>query len=250
MGPLITKQSCLQCHASQGYKAGDIRGGISIAIPYLPKTPFISLLLGHLGIGLFGAMFIVFFGIKLDKAYKEIKRQAIYDALTGIPNRREFASRILMEFNRAKRDIYPISLIMCDIDWFKKYNDTYGHGMGDECLRKVAQTIQNSLKRPGDFCARYGGEEFVIILPNTDQNGALSLAEEICKNIINLKIPHEKSLFKLVTLSLGVATGKDFTIISYEDLIKLADMALYEAKEKGRNCVEASNKEIPPRQNL
>jgi len=239
MAPIKTEQVCLKCHAKQGYKEGDIRGGISVRLPFIPQIPLITLLMGHFAIGLAGVIGIVVFGIKLDKANESLRRQAIFDALTGIPNRRSFLERILTEFNRSLREKHPLAVIMGDVDNFKLYNDTYGHHAGDECLRKVAQTISKTLKRPGDFCARYGGEEFVIILPNVLKDGALFIAEGIRNNVLHLEIPHEKSMpLGIVSLSLGVATLVSNESISHEKLLSQADKALYIAKEKGRNRVE------------
>lgn len=243
MAQLITEESCLKCHAKQGYRVGEIRGGISITMPFNAESHLLWLVIGHaIGFvtGLFG---IVFFGNKLDRAYNVIKQQALFDALTGIPNRRSFSERIMHEFNRSKRDKRPISIIMGDIDHFKQFNDHYGHSMGDECLRSVAQTIEKSLKRPGDFCARYGGEEFIIILPDTMVHGAGHIAEEIRKNVFNLAIPHEKSdPYGKISISLGVAGDENNQFISHEDLLKMADDALYLAKEKGRNRYEVYKK--------
>lgn len=176
---------------------------------------------------------------RLDRAYSVIQRQALFDALTGIPNRRSFSERIMQEFNRSRRDRRPLSIIMGDIDHFKQFNDLYGHSSGDDCLRSVAQAIERTLKRPGDFCARYGGEEFIIILPDTAIQGAVVIAEEIRRNIIALDIPHEKSVpQKKVSISLGVAGDENNQFISHEDLLKMADEALYLAKENGRNRFE------------
>jgi diguanylate cyclase (GGDEF)-like protein len=239
MAPLMTESSCLKCHAKQGYKEGDIRGGISILLPFVPKIPLFMLITGHLFILAAGLTGIIFSGMKLANAYAVIRRQAVFDALTGIPNRYSFSERILTEFNRSLRDNYPLSVIMGDIDHFKFYNDTYGHAKGDECLRNVAQTIEKTLKRPGDFCARYGGEEFIIILPATDQKGALKIAGEILENVRGLNIPHEKSLpAKKITISLGIATKETSMKFSYDDLLKMADDALYIAKSKGRDTAE------------
>lgn len=178
--------------------------------------------------------------ISLDHYEKRLKRQAVFDALTGIPNHRGFLETISKEFKRSRRDQQPLSIIMCDIDNFKAYNDTYGHSSGDLCLKKVAQTINNTLKRPVDFCARYGGEEFVVILPNTALDGAMQLAEKIRLNIEGMGIKNKKSLpTQIVTLSLGVATSEDTTLVSHEELIKCADMGLYKAKEQGRNQVQS-----------
>jgi len=238
MGPLMTKKVCLQCHAVQGYKVGDVRGGISVRIPILSSASIAILLVNHLMICLFGIILILFFSSRLSRAYGKIKRQAIYDALTNIPNRREFTRRILSEFQRARRNHYPLSLIMCDIDWFKEFNDTYGHSAGDECLRQVAQALAGSLSRPGDFCARYGGEEFIVILPSTDENGAQVLADRIIERVRSLAIRHSGSSYGIVTISLGVATEREFRSSSSDSLIKRADQALYLAKDKGRNRIE------------
>lgn len=240
MAPLETGKECLKCHAKQGYREGDVRGGISVILPFIPKMPVMSLMIGHIIIAVFGLFGIVVFGTKLNKAYEETRRQAVIDALTGIPNRRSFSDHILTEFDRSRRDEYPLSVIMGDIDNFKSYNDTYGHKAGDECLRRVANAIEKTLERPGDFCARYGGEEFVIILPNTRLKGAMFVAEKIRRNIHNMKIAHKKSLpLGVVSISLGVATVEGNTPISHEELLKQSDEALYLAKEKGRNRIEA-----------
>ena len=239
MAPIKTEKACLKCHAKQGYKEGDIRGGISVTLPFVPSIPLLALMIGHLAIAIVGVIGIVFFGLKLDKANESLRRQAVFDALTGIPNRRSFSERILMEFNRSLREKYPMAIIMGDVDNFKHYNDTYGHNSGDECLKKVAQTITKSLNRPGDFCARYGGEEFVIILPNVQIEGAIIIAERIRENVLQLAMPNVKSLpMGLVSMSLGVATLGSNQLISHEILLRRADNALYMAKDKGRNRVE------------
>ena len=242
MASLKTEESCLTCHAKQGYKVGDIRGGISVTIPYLSKPPILMIASVHMFMLVAGLFGLIFSGIKLGTAYNMLRRQAVFDALTGIPNRHSFSERILTEYKRSLRDNYPLSIIMGDIDNFKLYNDTYGHTGGDECLKSVAKTIEATLKRPGDFCARYGGEEFIIILPATDITGAKAIADNIRKNVFNLNIPHEKSDHeKFVTISLGLATKNDNTILTSEELIKMADDALYTAKEKGRNRVVVFN---------
>ena len=241
MAHLKTKKSCLKCHAKQGYSEGEVRGGISVTSPFVMKIPFFSLLFGHLVIGVVGLFGIVIIGGRLNKAYKTIKKQAVFDALTGVPNRRSFTESILTEYKRSQRHQRPLSIIMCDVDNFKAYNDTYGHSQGDICLKQVAKTVKTSLKRPGDFCARYGGEEFVVLLPNTPLDGAMHIAEIIRSNIAKMEIPHKKSLpAQVVTLSLGVTTlDKGIPLASYEELVKHADVALYNAKEQGRNQVQS-----------
>jgi len=239
MAPLITEAPCLKCHAMQGYKEGEIRGGISVTLPYIPEIPFFMIIVSHLTALAAGLSGIIFSGVKLANAYSIIQRQAVFDALTGIPNRHSFTERLLSEYNRSQRDRYPLTVIMGDIDHFKLYNDTYGHAEGDECLVSVAKTIEKTLKRPGDFCARYGGEEFIIILPATDEKGAVRIADEIRDNIMALHIPHESSPdYKVVTISLGIGTKGDGKAITHEELLKMADDALYLAKAKGRNRSE------------
>ncbi len=203
------------------------------------EIPILPLLFGHLAIGLVGLLGIAIAGIKLNTSYETIKKQAAMDALTGVPNRRSFSESIFIEFERSQRHKQPLSVIMCDVDHFKAYNDTYGHSVGDVCLKRVAQMVQTSLKRPSDFCARYGGEEFVILLPNTSTNGAMHVAKRIRANIEKMGIPHKNSLpVKVITISLGVATFNGNSLVSHEELINQADMALYKAKEQGRNQVQ------------
>ena len=240
MAPLKTRKSCLTCHAKQGYKVDDIRGGISVISPYIMRIPVSSLLLGHALLGLVGLFGIIIATGRLSKAYEIIKKQAVFDALTGVPNRRSFSESILKEFQLSQRNHEPLSIIMCDVDNFKKYNDSYGHQEGDICLKKVAQTLAASLFRPSDVCARYGGEEFVVLLPNTTPDGAMNVAERIRLNIEKMGIQHKGSLpEQVVTLSLGVTTlEKTTSQFSHEELIKHADLALYKAKEQGRNQVQ------------
>jgi len=133
MVPLIAEKSCLKCHS--GYKEGDIRGGISVTLSNIHTLQLLPMTMGHIGIGSIGVIFIIFFWMKLSSAYGIIQRQAVIDSLTGIPNRRYFSERFYQEFNQCSRENTPISFILCDIDNFKGYNDTYGHQAGDECHR-------------------------------------------------------------------------------------------------------------------
>ena len=178
---------------------------------------------------------------ELQQKQQELELLATKDALTGIHNRRKFNESLNHEFRRCMRNREPLSLIICDIDWFKKYNDHYGHLKGDDCLRLVASAINSCFSRATDIVARYGGEEFAVILPNTDQQLALILAQKVCNSLRNQAITHEESLHdKILTLSVGVATMTNCFESNQIALIDAADNALYEAKEQGRNCVKGA----------
>jgi len=238
MAPLVTDKSCLQCHAKQGYQEGDIRGGISLVLPFESKVPILIIFFSHAIIACLGLFGLALVGRALTSSYNIIKKQAVMDSLTGIPNRRSFSESIKREFSRSLRDKESLAIIMCDIDNFKDYNDTYGHNAGDECLKTVAQTIAGSLKRPGDFCSRYGGEEFVVILTNTRRNGAMEVAERMRERIERNGISHKNSAVSdVVTISVGVAVLADLSVGTYEELIKYADDAMYRAKRSGKNQV-------------
>ncbi len=173
---------------------------------------------------------------QLKKANERLKMLSVIDGLTQIPNRRRFDEYLGAEWKRHYRDSDQMSVVMCDIDFFKLYNDNYGHQAGDDCLQKVAQAIHASVHRASDLAARYGGEEFALILPGTDPDGAMAVAEKVRTNVQNLLIAHEKSkVCEHVTLSLGVATLVPNKDNSAKQLVLLADEALYEAKESGRN---------------
>lgn len=177
--------------------------------------------------------------LEIEKKYAEMN--SVTDALTRINNRRYFDDILRREFYNLKRNGLPLSMLLMDIDYFKKYNDTYGHQGGDECLKTVAQAIKKSVQRETDTVARYGGEEFAVILPNTDRYGAMELAEKIKNTVENLNIPHKSSLISdRVTMSLGVATAYKKNLSFPEQIISFADEALYKAKEKGRNRFEFS----------
>ncbi|MFB2978129.1 diguanylate cyclase domain-containing protein [Microseira sp. BLCC-F43] len=176
----------------------------------------------------------------LFAANQKLALLATLDELTGVANRRYFNEHLAREWSRLKREQIPLSLILCDIDYFKRYNDYYGHLAGDVTLKQVAQAIRKVLKRPADLVARYGGEEFVILLPNTSMAGAVQVGELIRQQVQQLKIPHAQSLVSdYVTLSLGISSLVPSLKESPEVLIKMADEALYAAKRQGRNIAVA-----------
>ncbi len=175
---------------------------------------------------------------QLASANLELQRQNGQDGLTGIANRRNFDDILHKEWQRGSRNGRPLSVLMCDVDYFKQYNDCYGHLAGDLCLQKVAAALTGNLKRPGDVAARYGGEEFSLVLPDTDLNGAAAVAENCRAHLERLAIPSSAAENgAVVTISVGVASVVPTMASSALTLLQRADIALYEAKTSGRNRV-------------
>ncbi|OAI10596.1 diguanylate cyclase response regulator [Methylomonas lenta] len=170
----------------------------------------------------------------------ELERLSLFDQLTGLANRRNFDNTLERQFAGAKRNKSPLSVIICDVDFFKIYNDTYGHQQGDDCLTQVGKILAEQAKRPYDLACRYGGEEFTVILPDTNSQGASIVAESIRQAIFAQQIPHSGSKVAVyVSLSLGVATYNG-QFRQPAEITKAADAALYKAKEQGRNRVEVA----------
>lgn len=176
---------------------------------------------------------------KLLDLQKELEELSFKDGLTGVPNRRMLDSVLEEEWIRARREKQSISLLLIDIDFFKQYNDFYGHIVGDDCLKQVAQTLSSAAIRGRDFFARYGGEEFVMVLPGTDQEAAMNIAQR-CQNYISkLQIPHQQSaVSELLTISIGVGTLVPTHSYDLRDFIDDVDRALYQAKQQGRNQIQ------------
>jgi diguanylate cyclase (GGDEF)-like protein len=168
-------------------------------------------------------------------AQEKLQRLAGTDSLTGLSNRRALDRRLDEEWRRARRADQPLSALFVDVDYFKLYNDTYGHAMGDDALIAVADCIQNSAKRPGDVVARYGGEEFVVVLPGTPADGAIGFAERLRSRVEALAIPNSGSPQGLLTISIGCATAFPRQSEDVLELLNHADAALYHAKRAGRN---------------
>ncbi len=179
---------------------------------------------------------------RVKESIQELQRLSALDGLTGIANRRLFDQRLEQEWQRAMRNGSEITLLLIDIDFFKKYNDSYGHQAGDNCLRTVAMAVGALLKRSADLAARYGGEEFAVLLPETSRHGGERVAEKIQAEIARLCLKHRASnVSDQVTLSIGVATIRPHRQSAPFELIAAADKALYRAKDEGRNRIEASN---------
>tara|TARA_B100001245_G_scaffold124329_1_gene91648 strand:+ start:16752 stop:18020 length:1269 start_codon:yes stop_codon:yes gene_type:complete len=177
---------------------------------------------------------------RLQYLGQRLQQLSTTDGLTGIANRRYLEEKLASEWARGVRSQQQLALIMLDVDYFKDFNDAYGHQAGDECLRLVTGAIRVACRRHGDFCARYGGEEFVVVLPDTSEDDALLIADEIRQRVMTLEMEHATSEFGLVTVSLGVAAAVPAKDGSYENLLRLADMALYQSKDSGRNQVTAA----------
>jgi diguanylate cyclase (GGDEF)-like protein len=192
-------------------------------------------LCGLIAILSFAFIFVITF--RLTKSLEEKARQDYYDVLTNIYKRRyldETLNRLIRAHSRAKDG--TMSVLMIDIDFFKLYNDTYGHGAGDKCLKTVAEILSETAKREEDFAARYGGEEFTVVLPFTDEKGACVVAEKLLENIRNANIPHKaSSVADFVTISIGIASGMPCHTLSADHFFKLADEMLYISKKEGRN---------------
>ncbi|PID55044.1 MAG: diguanylate cyclase response regulator [Gammaproteobacteria bacterium] len=181
---------------------------------------------------------------RLETVNRQLKEMAENDGLTGIANRRRFNNVLIREFRRAARNQNHLSMLLLDIDHFKSFNDTHGHQTGDDCLRAVAQTMSDSVRRGGDMVARYGGEEFAVILPETDLPSAMIVAENIRSNVAEMNVDVGHSILS-VTVSCGAASiapsSSECLDQHINNLIERADQGLYQAKEKGRNrvhCIE------------
>lgn len=175
----------------------------------------------------------------LSEANKHIEALANVDGVTNIFNRRYFDCKLELEIKRLQRSSQPVSLIMADVDCFKQYNDTYGHQAGDDCLREVATVFKEACRRVSDIAARFGGEEFIMLLPNTDLQGAATVAGGIQQAIDSLAIPHKASTVSdAITLSIGVASVKSNRFISSAELVSYVDQALYRSKKNGKNRIQ------------
>ncbi|MCL2006769.1 MAG: diguanylate cyclase [Treponema sp.] len=168
---------------------------------------------------------------------RTIERLSIVDQLTDMPNRRGFEKQLNSEWARAIRDKTIMSILFVDVDKFKNYNDSFGHRQGDIALQTLARVFKDTLKRPGDYSARWGGEEFIALLPNTDVNGSLEVAEHLRKNVEDVQVPCTEENALKITISVGVNTMIEGKSNSIEEFISNADAALYNAKENGRNRV-------------
>lgn len=176
--------------------------------------------------------------IKQGLLYEQLFKLTIVDSLTKLYNRRYFDQQLYKEWYGLKRTSSPLSLIICDVDCFKKYNDTYGHQLGDKCLQQVAKAIASAIKRPRDVLTRYGGEEFAAILPDTPESGAIKVAEDMRIAVKESNIPHlDSSANSVVTISVGIASIIPNSENNPDLLLKAADLSLYESKKRGRDCI-------------
>jgi diguanylate cyclase (GGDEF)-like protein len=177
---------------------------------------------------------------QLEDANRKLATLSITDGLTGLANRRRFDEVLRTECARAARTRQPLALIMLDVDYFKRFNDHYGHQAGDACLVRVARTLAAGTRHASDLAARYGGEEFAIVLPNTDAPEAQRIGEALRRAIEALGIEHGGSATGQVSISVGIAIQPALDTGDPDDLLRLADAALYRAKDAGRNCVVSS----------
>jgi diguanylate cyclase (GGDEF)-like protein len=176
-------------------------------------------------------------GDTLNAMARILEQMALTDSLTAVANRRHFDQMVSGEVKRAGRMKKGLALLLVDVDKFKDYNDLYGHGAGDRCLKRIAQALQDSVRRTSDLVSRYGGEEFAILLPNTDEDGALMIATELLAAIRALAIPHAAWERGIVTISIGIAVACPPPMIDPALLVERADQRLYAAKQAGRDRV-------------
>ncbi len=188
--------------------------------------------------------------LALETTNQRLRRLVSVDALTGIANRRQFDRSLEREVRRARRELQPLSLVFLDLDEFKRFNDTYGHARGDEVLRTVAQTLNETFRRGGDFVARYGGEEFAVVLPGVDARRAALYAERLRRRIWRLNIPYPAAALGRVTISGGVATLMRDPRATPHDLLDAADKALYRAKCLGKNQIASAHLETARQSDL
>ena len=249
MKPLPADSGCPGCHVRRDSQPVLTHGGVSASISAEAIDKFVSdrlprLTLSYLLIGCAGLAI----GFSINRSTRKIQRRlekakrhlqlAYLDVLTQLPNRRYYDFFVNREWKRAKRQAYPLSMIMIDIDYFKVYNDRYGHVQGDQCLKLVAKTLRKFFRRAGDLIARYGGEEFCVVAA-CDSEQIAQLAEILRKAVEDIKIPHSGSkISDYVTISLGAATLLPTEHTDFEVLLRQADQTLYRAKENGRNRVE------------
>jgi diguanylate cyclase (GGDEF)-like protein len=243
MQPMLAEASCLECHGKSGYKEGAVIGALSITIPVAGMLEESRERRGVIVVGgvlLLGIMLALTYflawrmAVKLDEVQLQLRQQASYDELTGLRNRRNSMKRLHEEFLRAGRSSEPLSLIIVDIDHFKKINDTHGHPFGDVVLKRVATRLRDML-RSYDIIGRIGGEEFMVITPGLGLAEAVQLAERLRQAIVAERITEGGASVK-VTVSAGVATMAEEDD-SVQSLIKRTDLALYRAKDGGRNQV-------------
>jgi len=258
--PMFIVESCLNCHGEQGYQVGDLRGAVGVSVPMTPYTKHEASTLGLLYIsygplwllGLLGQWFAYKMvkekviqqyrlQTKLNKSNTKLKAFSYQDSLTHIANRRLFDAVLKREWAAARRHKSSLSLLMIDIDHFKEYNDGYGHQAGDYCLSRIADCLNTVVKRNTDLVARYGGEEFVILLPQTEMEQALKIANACHQAVQKMHIPHDYAdVADIVTVSIGVASVYPDRKIKLEALVEIADAAMYHAKHEGRNRVKVA----------
>lgn len=176
---------------------------------------------------------------ELEEANKILEQQNTLDELTGVYNRRYYDKRIIAELRRSRRNLSPLSLLVIDIDHFKQVNDKYGHAVGDECIKAIANLLTQYASRSGDRVCRYGGEEFCIILADTDQSGAMAIADKIRQAVEDSPVSFAEHLVKL-TISIGLSVYQQDTPLDGHALFDNADKALYQAKQQGRNQIKVA----------
>ena len=253
-GAMVMQESCVECHSTHpdspktDWNVGDVRGVLEVTQPLSPNQALMTIHKAQQYIAGLAALFVLGSGFlgwrilrdrrglqRLQADAAELAQQASRDPLTDLANRRAFDAAAERTFATHLRTGQHMTLLMLDVDHFKAFNDEYGHPTGDECLKQIADVLRHCVRRPQDLVARYGGEEFAIVLPDTNVQGGLEVAEQIHKSLSVKAIAHTQGQQGRITLSVGVAATEGAGGNSLQALIKTADAALYQAKRDGRN---------------
>ncbi|MEE4297489.1 MAG: diguanylate cyclase [Wenzhouxiangella sp.] len=241
MSEFEVEPACLTCHADQGYAVGDTRGGISVKVPLQDSPQINKPIMTHVALFLSGGILLGFAATRTRQTFDVLSNKATIDDLTKLPNRRSLLHHFGIEFSSARRHGHPLSVLVIDIDDFKRYNDHFGHRAGDQCLQQVASVLDQSLRRPSDLVGRYGGEEFLVVLSHQAADEAMQIAENLRTAVESQAIQAPAGVKSpVVTISIGVADLQPHDA-DPKALFDRADTAMYQAKTSGKNQVAADS---------
>jgi len=241
MAEIEVERACLTCHHDQGYEVGDTRGGISVEVLLEESPQLLEPIMTHAALFLSGGILLGFAATRTRQTFDVLSNKATIDDLTKLPNRRSLLHHFGIEFSSARRHGHPLSVLIIDIDDFKRYNDHFGHRAGDQCLQQVATVLDQSLRRPSDLVGRYGGEEFLVVLSHQAAEEAMQIAESLCAAVESQAIQASAGAKSpVVKISIGVADNQPHDA-DPKALFDRADSAMYQAKKSGKNQAAAAS---------